>query len=137
MASDGSSGSYGDGGGTPVSRGGALVWGSFGFSAKIGRGEPPLLIEGLRWRGEGKKREIRIESDLRRRGEEGRRKKEGEGDGGFDRAVGPACQREKERSGAIGHRSGKRIGSDPDRIGPVLFHMGSIRFRLKRFFLFY
>ena len=84
--------------------------GGLGASAKIERGRPPLFIEGLRWRGDGKVEEIGTGSDRRRREMEGGRRKEGEGDGiSIGRWGRLVRERERDRAGSGGRSEGIRI----------------------------
>ena len=111
------------------------VW--LGASAKIERGRPPLFIEGLRWRGDGKKREIRSGSDRRRRREGRRRRRKEEGGRWLDRTVGPGVSERKRGAKRSGGRS---VGSsDLIRIesGRHYSNRGPILFRLIEFFLFF
>ena len=119
------------GGGTP-----ARVWrrsgeGELGVSAKIGRGQAPLLIGVAGCERKEGEREIGSGWICSGEKERERRRKEGEGDGGFGRAVGPSVrERKKTRGESVGRSEDDsdliRIGS-----GRLLFRLGPIYFLIK------
>ena len=124
-------------GGTPVRWWRRSGEGSSGVSAKIERGGAPLFIGEVRQLGEGKEREIGSGLDLLRRGKEGEEERKEKGVGVFERAVGPARQREKRGGRAIGGRSERSSDLTKRSWAGSYSNWASIRFRFKNFFLIF